>query len=201
MRTVKVAVIRTTRVHSSFDIVWDNVQDYTHFLPLHRKHFKQFEVLYDDQTVQIFYYTSCVLPPLPFIRRFIAVRRMDRDNHSARQVYQDLASGDKVYLKYYIEKKGEEVLTHNLFLFQLSGWMAHVPRLFAWLVNRRLAAMWQEDLEIQHVRYEMGGFTSKTCEPRLASLHAELSDRFDTLFEEIDSPTTLRCEFEEKSEK
>lgn len=75
------------------------------------------------------------------------------------------------------------ILTHNLFAFPKKGLAKWLPQFFLWLVNIRLRSMWLEDLEIQDTRTKSGGFTGKTCGPKLQSLTNELN-QFDGVIDQ-----------------
>ena len=160
-----IAIERTTNIQTTCDIAWDNVQDYTHFIHLHRRHFSSFQTLYDDGAIQVFCYAARILPPLPLLRRYVSVRILNHDDHSFKQYYRDVASGDKVYFFCAVVPDGDMVHVRNRFVFEVSGPLGKLPRLAATLINRRLSSMWHEDADLLVTRYKHGGFDNQVCAP------------------------------------
>ena len=201
VKTVKnIMVQRITSVRTTPEIAWDNVQDYCHFVYLHRKHFSRFQVLHDDGTTQVFYYASRILPPFPFSSEYLAVRVMDHADRSFRQIYEGLTWGDRLYFHCRVVPKDERVEIHNRYLCQVSGVWQFFPKLFAWVVNRRMQAMWLEDRQILAGRFERGGFSNERCAPQVRSLARELAENFDRLIGQFEGPDVSVNQFVELEE-
>jgi hypothetical protein len=63
------------------------VTDFTHFIPLHWKHFKSWDLVYEQNNMKIFHYQSRVLYPFNFAKNYIGVRVVDPQNYSFTQMY------------------------------------------------------------------------------------------------------------------
>lgn len=185
-------------VKNRLDIVWENAHDITHFLFLHRKRFKQVEVLFDDGTFRAMYYTAKVLYPLPFANRYIVIRNILHAEHRVLQVYKDLDRGMKTFLDCSVFAEGDVVTIRNEFLFQVSGLLGRVPGFFANMVRARVMAMWHEDLELLHGRFDLGGFDHKSCAPDFRSLGADLRN-FSQYMCLKDDPGTAHYSFMESA--
>jgi hypothetical protein len=172
----KVIINRVTSIPSTLQIVWENVTDFTHFVPLHWKHFKSWDLIYEQDDMKIFHYQSRVLYPLNFAKNYIGVRVMDAPNYSFTQMYYcpDESKDSKGFLQLQLVEKGDRIEIHNRLIFNIKGILSHFPKLFAWLVNRRAHRMWLEDREIIQVRNQIGRFDDTTCLPPIKSCHREI---------------------------
>lgn len=178
---------RIITVRSTPAIVWDNVCDLAHFLPLHWRYFKHADVLYADDSMQFLYYTSYLLPPFRFTRHYVSVRLLDPGAMSVSQVYKDVDRNDRTYLHIrVIDAADGTVQIFNRYFFRVSGPLSRFPRLVARLLDRRTTGMWREDREIVEVRRQLGGFSNPACAPDLNTLHDDLRRRFQDLMAKAD---------------
>lgn len=176
---------RITQIRSTEEIVWENMIDWTHFMYVHRRHFRTFHVLYENETTQVFYYEMKIFPWLPLVRRSIAVREINQNDRSFTQAYLDLPDGSSVhYLKNSMRvlespNGGESECLIELrdeSLIALTGLFRMLPRrLLVWLATRRQDALWDEDREMILERTQVGGFTNSKCKPHIQSLYDRLS--------------------------
>jgi len=194
---VKIRVNRVTKVKYPLDIVWDNAQDYVHFVYTHPKQIKAMQVIFDNSNIQIFLYKSLMLPYLPFSRTYIAIRVLDHENFLYKQVYMDTDSGSKIYFHLSLEQDGDFVLTHNKFIIEVPKLVSYFPSLFAKFVNFRFSSMWQEDLEIQRTRNIVGGFDNDTCAPEIYTLYEEALEEYEDVWNGKKEPVSKIYEFQE----
>jgi hypothetical protein len=172
----KIIINRITSIPSSLQIVWENVTDFTHFKPLHWKHFKSWDLIYEQNNMKIFHYQSRVLYPFNFAKNYIGVRVVDPPNYSFTQMYYCSDDGRDCngFLQLQLVEKGDLIEIHNRLIFHIEGVLSHFPKFFAWLVNYRAHEMWLEDKEIIQERNKIGGFDNSTCLPRIESCHQEV---------------------------
>lgn len=179
----RVVVERKFRLNGSLKTAWDNVKDYTHFLYLHRKFFKDFDIVYDDGTIQIFHYRSKVLQWLPFVKQYLAVRIVDHDHHSYKQVYREVGRKGLIFSKIWVTQEEGYSYIHNKFVFNVDGLFRLFPALCAWLLNRRLHGMAMEDRAMVEEREKIGVFDNPYCSPNFKSVYASFLDNFDEAIE------------------
>tara|TARA_B100001971_G_C18244802_1_gene573468 strand:+ start:949 stop:1524 length:576 start_codon:yes stop_codon:yes gene_type:complete len=177
----KLVFERTTKVKTTLAIAWSNVGDHTHFKWAHHKHFSDFLVLYEHGIFQAVYYSSKIIYPLPFKKRYVAIRELNGEKFTLRQIYQDIGSGKRTYLRAHLEQHGEDVHIINRMVFDTSPVTAIFAPFIAKLWNRRLHAMWLEDREILEVRSQNGWYTNDACLPLDDSLYQEFGEKFDSL--------------------
>jgi hypothetical protein len=199
----KVIINRITNISSTLQIVWDNVTDFTHFIPLHWKHFKKWDLIYEQENLMIFHYQSRVLYPFNFAKNYIGIRIMDAPNYSFTQMYYcpDDDKNPKMFLQAQLIEKDDRVEVHNRLVFYVKGIWACFPKFFAKLVNYRAQRMWVEDKEIIEVRNKVGGFTDDKCLAPIESFHQEVvknMEKFQDLF--TPSPNDTFAEFYIKEE-
>ena len=193
----KIIINRITSIPSTRQIVWENVTDFTHFIPLHWKHFKSFDLIYEQDDLKIFYYQSIVFYPFNFTKSYIGIRVLDAKNYSFNQIYYcpDEIKDSKMFLHAQLVEKGGRIEIHNRMIFHVTGIWAWWPKLFAWLVNYRSQRMWLEDREIIEVRNQLGRFNNETCLPPIESLHQEVVKNMGN-FQELFTPSPGDCYME-----
>ena len=186
----KVIINRITSIPSSLQIVWDNVTDFTHFVPLHWKHFKSWHLIYEQENLKIFHYQSRVLYPFSFTKNYIGIRVIDAPNYSFTQMYYcpDDDKNSKMFLQAQLIEQDDQIEIHNRIVIYVNGIWAWFPKLFAKLVNYRAQRMWLEDKEIIEVRNQVGGFNDETCFIPIESFHQEVIKNMEN-FQELFTPS------------
>jgi hypothetical protein len=172
----KIIINRITSIPSTLQIVWDNVTDFTHFVPLHRKHFKSWDLIYEQNNMKVFHYQSRVLYPFNFAKNYIGVRVVNPQNYSFTQMYYcpDEGRSFNGFLQLQLVEKEDRIEIHNKLIFYIKGILSYFPKFFAWLVNYRAHKMWLEDKEIIQERNQIGSFDNSTCLPPIKSCHQEV---------------------------
>ena len=159
-------ITTTSKVKTKKNICWDVLIDYTHFLYRHKSSFDYFEVIKDDDDLQIFYYETKLFPwsPISPVKKFISIKEIDHDNYSFRQVYKDLSSKTHAYMKVnMLEKTKDNIEITTKYKIEVGTFYYLLRKLAVFFIHLKTKQMWEEDKEMMLERLNSNLESEKVC--------------------------------------
>ena len=176
----KIHIRRNLRVRTSLKILNYINNDWTHFPHLHRKTIADHRLLYKEGKREIFYYKSRCLYPLPIFEHYLVFRDYPTD-HSYRNIYINIRTGQAHLLNSAVYSEGEVMLNVSDYLFSVPSYWRLFPKLFLWVFKKRMRRVLDEDNEWNMELNKAENLVdNSTCAPAVP----ESFDPFDHLFKD-----------------